>query len=241
MSFTKQEIGAILKKLREENGYTQKQVAEHFGRKQQIIGHWETGYSQPDAGTLFDLCAFYGADINTAFGFSSKKASRAELSPAVYAAAMDYSQLSSEHRKTVDNVISALLIKQAEEEKPVENVRFIDLFDMPVSAGNGVYLEGYDTHPIEIVNTPEAARADYALRVSGDSMEPMFSDGDIVLVETMPQIPQKAIGVFIHNGEGYIKQLDGPYMRSLNPAYEPILANSDTIIKGRVLGKAELV
>lgn len=69
MKLTKQEIGAILKQLREENGFTQKEVAEHFGRRQQIIGHWETGYSQPDAGTLFELCDFYGADIGKAFGF----------------------------------------------------------------------------------------------------------------------------------------------------------------------------
>ncbi|KAF5039995.1 Helix-turn-helix domain protein [anaerobic digester metagenome] len=72
MRLTKQEIGSILKQLREANGYTQKEVAEHFGRKQQIVGHWETGYAQPDAGTLFELCDFYGADISKAFGFLGK-------------------------------------------------------------------------------------------------------------------------------------------------------------------------
>ena len=53
---TKEEIGAVLKGLRTDSGKTQKEVAEILGRTQQIIGHWETGYSQPDANTLFRLC-----------------------------------------------------------------------------------------------------------------------------------------------------------------------------------------
>lgn len=79
MRLTKQEIGAILRSLREQKGFTQKEVAEHFGRKQQIVGHWETGYSQPDAGTLFELCDFYGADISTAFGFANSTSASAPL------------------------------------------------------------------------------------------------------------------------------------------------------------------
>lgn len=65
---TKQEIGQILKSARESVGLTQKQVAERLGRRQQIVGHWETGYSQPDANTLFELCDMYGISIDDAFG-----------------------------------------------------------------------------------------------------------------------------------------------------------------------------
>ena len=65
---TKQEIGKILKSAREATGLTQQQVAEKFGRKQQVVGHWETGYAQPDANTLFELCDLYGISIDEAFG-----------------------------------------------------------------------------------------------------------------------------------------------------------------------------
>ena len=57
---TKEEIGGVLKNLRTKTGMTQREVAEKIGRTQQIIGHWETGYSQPDANTLFVLCDIYG-------------------------------------------------------------------------------------------------------------------------------------------------------------------------------------
>lgn len=69
---TKEQIGAILKSLRIESGKTQKEVAELLGRKQQIVGHWETGYSQPDANTLFTLCELYGTTVDAAFGFKKK-------------------------------------------------------------------------------------------------------------------------------------------------------------------------
>lgn len=70
---TKEEIGSVLKGLRIDNGKTQKEVAEILGRTQQIIGHWETGYSQPDANTLFKLCEIYGTTVDEAFGFKKEK------------------------------------------------------------------------------------------------------------------------------------------------------------------------
>ena len=72
---TKEEIGAVLKSLRLKTGMTQTQVAELLGRRQQIIGHWETGYAQPDANTLFRLCAIYKTSVDEAFGFKTKKPS----------------------------------------------------------------------------------------------------------------------------------------------------------------------
>lgn len=69
---TKEEIGSILKELRIVSEKTQKEVAELLGRKQQVVGHWETGYSQPDANTLFTLCEMYGTTVDAAFGFKKK-------------------------------------------------------------------------------------------------------------------------------------------------------------------------
>lgn len=68
---TKQEIGRVLRAAREAKEMTQKQVAEMLGRRQQIVGHWETGYAQPDANTLFELCDIYGLSIDEAFGKKS--------------------------------------------------------------------------------------------------------------------------------------------------------------------------
>ena len=78
VKITKEEIGAILKSLRLSAGKTQKEVAELIGRNQQIVGHWETGYSQPDANTLFELCSLYGTTVDRAFGFETETDQRRE-------------------------------------------------------------------------------------------------------------------------------------------------------------------
>lgn len=64
---TKLEIANIFKSLRKNAGLTQRQLAERVGKSQQIIGHWETGYSQPDMSTLFDLFDMYGISLDETF------------------------------------------------------------------------------------------------------------------------------------------------------------------------------
>lgn len=64
---TKMEIAAILKNARKSRGLTQQQLADRMGKSQQIIGHWETGYSQPDMSTLFDLFDMYGMSLDETF------------------------------------------------------------------------------------------------------------------------------------------------------------------------------
>lgn len=65
---TKKEIGEVLKQLRSNCNKTQKEVARYLNKSQQLIGHWETGYSQPDINTLFTLYDFYGTTVDVAFG-----------------------------------------------------------------------------------------------------------------------------------------------------------------------------
>ena len=70
---TKEEIGEKLKAARISCGMTQQEVANKIGRKQPIIGHWETGYSQPDANTLFMLCDIFGTTVDEVFGFNKDR------------------------------------------------------------------------------------------------------------------------------------------------------------------------
>lgn len=69
---TREEIAEVLKKTRNNAGLTQQQAAQAIGRKQQTLASWETGQSQPDANTLFQLFDVYGASVDEAFGFNKK-------------------------------------------------------------------------------------------------------------------------------------------------------------------------
>lgn len=112
-------------------------------------------------------------------------------------------------------------------------------YDVPVSAGCGYYLDSDKAQKITLTSTPVTERADFAIRVSGDSMEPKFSNGDIVIVESGSDVQVGEIGIFVINGEGYIKKFGSDRLISLNPAYSDIKIKPDDSFecKGLVLGK----
>jgi len=118
-----------------------------------------------------------------------------------------------------------------------------DFYQLPVSAGNGIYLDDSYKEAIRIHKTPVSERADFVLRVAGDSMEPRFQDSDIVLIKSQPIINQGEIGIFILNNEAYIKELGYNELISKNPEYDPILISEEDslICKGKVLGKTKEV
>ncbi len=109
-----------------------------------------------------------------------------------------------------------------------------------VSAGKGAYIS--DDYPDVIdIDANTYPKADFAIEITGDSMMPKFDSGDIVLVHKQPNLENGQIGIFMLNGEGYIKQYhyeDGKYtLVSMNKAYDPIelTSNDDFQIVGRVL------
>ncbi|WP_317366378.1 LexA family transcriptional regulator [uncultured Tyzzerella sp.] len=120
----------------------------------------------------------------------------------------------------------------------IEEVKEIKLYDTPVSAGKGYFISDYEDY--EIVNVdlklvPQARRCDFALRVRGDSMEPNYYDGDIVFIKEQPSLDNGQIGIFIYDGEAYIKkysiQDNGIYLVSLNKKYNPIKLDENSCIK----------
>ncbi len=129
------------------------------------------------------------------------------------------------------------------EESEEDEDFYVDLCSLPASAGSGVQLDEGFTEPMKIKPTPIAERANYAVRVSGDSMEPKYSDGDIVLVETCPDVEIGEIGIFIVNDQGYIKKRGKHRLISLNPKRNDVLIREGDVVycRGRVLGKAEVV
>ena len=119
-------------------------------------------------------------------------------------------------------------------------VSLLPLVNAPVSAGTGQWLaEGYEYEFYEFYDAPKDA--DFALRVRGDSMSPLFNDDDIVYVKTCVQVESGQVGVFYLNGEGYMKMLQGNRLISHNSKYKPIIMNEfdSFFVAGRVVGKVK--
>ena len=88
--------------------------------------------------------------------------------------------------------------------------------------------------------TPLTASADEMIRVSGESMEPEFHDGDLVLVRHGASLRPGEIGIFTNGDAGYIKVYQRDGLHSLNPAYPAITFSEGDEVRcvGKVLGIA---
>lgn len=117
--------------------------------------------------------------------------------------------------------------------------RTIPVYAMPVSAGVGVYLDDTTAEEISIPDNEKTAACDFALRVSGNSMEPMYHSGDLVLVEDCDSVEVGELGIFVLDGDGFFKKFGGDRLISLNPEYADILIKNFTeaVCCGRVIGK----
>lgn len=119
----------------------------------------------------------------------------------------------------------------------------IKMSTLSASAGTGEYLEGEGYRQIYVKRTAAAEQADFAVKVNGNSMEDTYYDGDILLVESTPNINVGDIGVFTVNGEGYVKEFGGDRLISHNDDYDDILLHDYDYVfcSGRVIGVAEFV
>lgn len=117
--------------------------------------------------------------------------------------------------------------------------RSILLYDLPVSAGPGVYLDECRAESIMIPANEKTESTSFALRVSGNSMEPKYHDGDIVLVEQAKSVNVGELGIFVLDGNGYFKKFGGDRLISLNSEYGDILLKDyvESVCCGRVVGK----
>ncbi|WP_052446732.1 helix-turn-helix domain-containing protein [Candidatus Soleaferrea massiliensis] len=121
----------------------------------------------------------------------------------------------------------------------------LDFYMLPASAGTGIYLNDDAKEMLDVPSNALTQKADFAVRVSGNSMEPFFFDGDILLVQSQTVIEHGEIGIFVLNGEGYVKRLyrkgNDCRLISLNLDYDDIIIEDlDTLLcRGKVLGKLE--
>lgn len=115
-----------------------------------------------------------------------------------------------------------------------------------VSAGTGNLIDIYKDDNIKDwinISSSIAKKADFGTFIEGNSMEPRFHDGDLILVKKTDTLEPGEIGVFTLNEQVFCKKYDfNPFLRtiilkSLNPQYNPIKVNENDEFKieGRVV------
>ncbi len=224
-------IGEVLAERRRALGLSQVELAAALSRRgcsvsNQAISKWENGTTLPNAEQFLILCrALEIEDIQGAFSDGGEGFLRG---------------LDREGRRKVLDYVQLLRESGRYTLRPAASVprRSLPLYSLAVSAGTGQFLDGEDYEMVEVgAEVPEGSN--FGVRVSGDSMEPDFHDGQIVWVRQQRSLMTGDVGIFLYDGNAYLKQLvareDRMALHSLNPRYGDILISPELPL--RVLGK----
>lgn len=186
-----------LKKLRLEQGLTQKELANKIGKSYQIYQTWENGSRNPKDENLRQL-----ADaLNVSFEYLTDT----EILPI-------YQKLSDDNKQQTINYAEDKLKSQNEEDKVIQLNNSLIPYEVEeeqaLSAGYG---EGYtQEYGKEIVYWNQQVKHDRAIIIRGNSMEPDYHYGQIALIryQNCVDVPGGIYAVDdIERGLAYIKSV----------------------------------
>ena len=214
-----------IKAAREGHSLTQKECADQLGISLRAWQTYEQGVSEPKQELLCKIADMLNVSIDYLLGREQK--------PEPY------------YHEGLDAVLSyqrqGQQIPGTEQMQEVCRTVLLKYYADAASAGTGEPLSDDPEEEIEVLETPEALAADCVIRINGDSMMPAFVDGDLALVRYQETVEPGQVGVFIKNGEGYIKELGEGALISLNWKYKdiPLLDTDDVRCTGLVIGTAQ--
>jgi SOS-response transcriptional repressor LexA len=234
-------IGERIRKARENKNLLQADLAKLIEvRSSGVISNWEKGLNKPDADKIVRLCA--ALEISASYlldyyGNDSFQVSDEEMSHI-----NKYRTLDDHGKDIVDTVLDKEYDRvQLLPEKEAQIIEFEELLEFvePVSAGFGIHMDTIgSSKPVQVISNIYTRKADYILRVSGNSMEPKYHNGDKILVQEVSDVDIGEIGVWMIDGRGFVKQKADGALLSLNPEYDPIypMDSWQQVCQGRVLG-----
>ena len=237
--------------FRELAGIEQKELGKRIGISPNTISNWETGRSRPDINLIPAVCGALQVSLSELFGIEDPEEVKTGLAPREQGLLERYNRLRPGNKAIVDSMIDTMLGVQEAEDRP--EIGRLLFYRKALSAGKGdpTEIEGrgmpiflYMDRFRNTAGSGISRRADCVFVVNGDSMEPGFRSGDMVLVERIPDAPYLdagEIGAFIMGNETYIKEYSEEGLVSLNPRY-PLMRfedEADVYLIGRVLGKLD--
>lgn len=239
------EIGELISVYRKEAKMTIDELSEKSnvpkGTLNKIIG----GITK--APTLDNVKAIASALGKTLDDFDDEPKHFRGLSHEAIKVAKNYEILDPYGKKVINAVIDIELdrIKEAQnaaEENKASDIIYINFAQGSASAGNGNTLFGdLDDEPLAVIANNITEKADFVVKVKGNSMLPEYSDDDIVLVSKQP-VDTGDIGLFVINGDGYIKKKGNHELISVNPEYKniPVKEFDAVYCMGKVIDKLDL-
>ena len=194
--------GSMLKEILEERGMSVSELARRLGVPQQTLYSMVKRDNQKvDFDLMVRICAEIGIPVERMCeGVKLPTLPDAEE----WRLISDYRKLDEHSRSLVDMVIEHELSRaEAETGDDEEQTKIIPLYLTPAAAGYASPAFG-DDYTDYVVSANE--QADFAVRISGDSMEPYIHDGDVALCKRGAVIRDGDVGLFFVDGDMKCKQ-----------------------------------
>ncbi len=204
---------------RRELGMTRPELAKRLNVSASAISNYENAVSAPKEDILLRL--FDALDVEPNYLFQDSFTARSStMTPNEIKLIERYRGLTAKGRQAIAAVLDVAEEKHSGKVHRLElprPVRQIPLFVSPAAAG---YVSPVLGEEYEMIDVDTTDRAQFAVRISGDSMEPYIHDGSIVYVTREP-LQNGDIGVFCVDNDTFCKQyykdpLGMVYLFSLN-------------------------
>ena len=240
-----------LRNARKASKMTLQELSEKYNQRfngklsRGTLSKYENGRQEPMISVVYNLSVLLGVSVD--YLIDGDETNTEVLAVDEKEICKDYRKLNndgkSEARKRVNELTYIPQYRNSIGGKPAIRTIPFDAYIMKCSAGTGLYLFENAPEKVNVVESPEAIQSDFIVPVSGNSMEPKFKDGSHVFVKAMPRIQQGEVGIFVKNGEAYIKVLGDRTLISINTDYSPIeIKDGDNVVcVGKVMGTAEVV
>lgn len=195
-------IANNIRKYLKQSTMTQKQLAELIGIKPSTLSDYLNLRSNPSHGVIQKIADVFGivkSDIDTTYKEDNDITTvYNQLTPPRQHNVLDYAKHQLElQNNTKDNIVDFNDYKDNKvNEASVHGY---------VSAGTGEQI--FDEPQFKVAVKGDVPIHDLALQVNGNSMEPMFHDKEVIFIEKTHEIKNGQIGVFIIDGEAYVKKV----------------------------------
>lgn len=211
-------LGSRLKELRSHKKISRKALAKQIGVTEGAIGHWETDRSSPPIDTLVEIADILGCSLNYLF--------------------------QDELRNTDEGFTTTVT-----EQKYLNMFRVLPSY---IQKGLEILLDYFYKYKIKsdedsydrVIELPTLANVqlDKGIKLSvviGEAMEPLFKDGDVVIVEPATVLRDGDTGLFNYNGKTIIRRFENNNLFPVNNLYDVIKVNRKNPVEiiGKVTGK----
>jgi len=239
---SKEIFSANLEKLMRSRDVDRNKLCSDLGLKYTTVRDWLKGITYPRIGKIELLADYFGVNKSDLIEDKTQEEKEVKIptSPLVQRITEKAVKLTAPRKQKVLDFTENQLREQSNKVISLEE----DLFEYKVyeklSAGSGFsyFNDGnYDT-----VFYDKDLDHDFASWIFGDSMEPKFQNGEVVLIKETGFDYDGAVYAVDWDGQTYIKKVyrepDGLRLVSLNPKYKDKFApfDEDPRIIGKIVG-----